>query len=295
MIIIRRDQPTPFADLPMELAEDLAALFTAPAPAREFDVASAQAASLRALSRPSPLRPVAIAAGVIVIAAAAALATLPQFGGDGPQPVNAAELLEKSRAAVAQLAQGEKSYYIERHSVIDGGANWGDTQVSKLWSKDAEHWRMEIRVIDPATGEPAAGSFHLTVRNGDDFWIAFQDGDILRVINRSVEAMGSYPARFVPKSTLEEALVEYCDGGVVSDGGPVAGRATYRLECPNVTTLWLDRESIIPLQVQSEGREHYSTTLGLSFDPIGDEVFDYEPPSGTWVNYQDRGELLQVP
>lgn len=293
--------------MPAALLADLGAMYAATAPAREFDVAAAGAASVPALpGRRSVLRPVAMATGVAAVVAAAAFAIVPNLSGGDTETVSAAELLAKATLAVDQLAAGETSYYIERHSVIDGGSKPGNTQVSRLWSRDAAHWRVETDIIDTATGQPAPGTGAGLIRNGDEFWMLIQDGEILRVVNRSVAAMGSDRAPFLPPATLEQALKVHCDDGTVSDGELVAGRTTHRVECPVGYTIWLDKGSFIPLQVEGGERTSVSgttvetmtvnvTTLNVNFDPIPDDVFDYKPPSGTWVNYQDRGEVIQVP
>ena len=294
MNILRRETPEPLGTVPPQLNADLDTLFVRRAPTREFRAVSAPA-SHRLPAR--MVRAGMVAAVALLLVAMAGIA-LPLVSSGGPERVSAQGLLAKSESALARLES--TSYYVERQAVLDGGSRPGDIQVSRLWSRDTEHWRMEIRTVDPATGQPFEGSFSAQIRNGDELWMVIQDGENLRVINRSVKAMGFEQVGFSLGTTLEETLAHFkiCEGGATaSDGDAVAGRSTFRIDCAaESASVWVDKEWFVPLKHELKGRESISsTTVAIDFGPISDDVFDYHPPSGTRVNYQDRGEVVVTP
>ena len=122
-------------------------------------------------------------------------------------------------------------------------------------------WKFES--VDPATGQPFEGSFSAQIRNGDELWMVIQDGENLRVINRSVKAMGFEQVGFSLGTTLEETLAHFkiCEGGATaSDGDAVAGRSTFRIDCAaESASVWVDKEWFVPLKHELKGRESISS------------------------------------
>ena len=295
--------------LPAVLLTDLEQLYGAIAPIRTFDLAAASNARLPHGSRRFPaLRSLAIGSAVVAVAGLAALIAAPSFHGPGPESVSAAEILQKASEAASRLSRGETSYFMARNSVVPNAGGAPELQTSLLWSRDAEHWRLEIYATDPATVQPTGQILVAYARNGNDFWIFYpQEGNVVSVGHETAERFAFARIDWGPKADLDAALAEYaprCLGEAkVAGTEDVAGRSAYRIEfssdpdvCPNTSSMWIDRKTFLPLKHETSGKATLSSTVTkLQFGPIDNERFDYHPPSGTVVNYQDRGEIVVIP
>lgn len=304
-VFFRKEPPT-LEPVPDILLADLEQLYSAVAPMRMFDIDAMRVAVLPGRQQTRSTWQFALATTALTVAIVGAILAVPAFREGGTTTVSAAGIIEKVRAA----SSSDVSFYRSHSNTMPDAGGQPTLQTFKLWYQDALHWKSEIYETDSITGK--AGRFLAgEARDGDEYWIYFQDGETLRVINRDATVSGGgATVDWSLASSLDEALVSY--GGAcgteatVAKGEDIAGRRASKVSfvvdhdaCPDLIsqTLWIDETTLLPLRHESVGREGRLTSVidELVVGPISDDQVTFVPPSGTWVNYQDRGESIQVP
>lgn len=308
--IFSRSDSSGVEPTPSVLESDLDRLFAAVSPVRMFDPIAAAHVAVPAVPRRVRIAPrFVLGAAAVALAAVVAIAAWPNFASDGPRAVSAAEVIEKAR----QAATLDTSYVREHRLTMTEQDGSVSEQIFVVWYRDETHWKTQNFQVDPAIGDrgrPLMG----TARDGDAVWVFNQDGEILRVGNFDITSENGKNITspdWSLRATLDEGLALY-GPGECSESADIVGtetvgaRTAYRIEfamnrtrCPGQisSTVWIDTETFVALKQESTGVRMGTATelLSLEIRDLSDDEVIFVPPSGTWVNYQDRGEVIQVP
>jgi outer membrane lipoprotein-sorting protein len=289
---------------------DLDGLYRTQAPALTMPVWPAEhepgAGRLRRLGHAGLRRP-AWALAAVVGAVALVLAATNLGGTAG---VSAETILEKAAAAISTpggSTLGGRSYHMVTR-VSYAGEGWTATETVETWYGDAEHFRWER--------SDGGSVFYGQARNGNDVWLyrSTHIGGPLRVAHAPTPPDPSGTLTFgvlIGQSTsLSEVLQRLRRDGcqTVARRGEdtIAGRAAYVVvvtpipgKCPvplsqkkdvpdrhdGPTTIWVDKETFLPLGSEQEGNEgnNYrviSLEVGAHARPAS---FAYQPPAGSTI------------
>lgn len=193
-------------------------------------------------------------------------------------------------------------------------ASGKQTNNTEIWFADGEHFHNSQTFDGLPDGTPS--TFGSAV-NGDDAWLYLSDGNGLRVVHGSSDALGMTWGLGQPDSkSLADVLGQYskdrCQSARQTGEATVLGRTAYVIEVSQTPescglgdggtivkrlpdggdagtmTVWVDRGTFLPLKTENRDGDgtliyrYYVTEIQVGAD-IPASAFEYQPPAGTTV------------
>jgi outer membrane lipoprotein-sorting protein len=252
-----------------------------------------------------------------VVMLLAALVVLSVFFLARPQPVNAQEILDRTRDVTSNLqANGIRSFEMVSETTtasdipngIVGTADQTGEIRSQLhtWYQETNLWRYEMRFLALPDREPDPRP-SVTVADGKAIW-SYDPGQNFLQIHDGVfggAGKGGGPGLYGMNGGVEAVLgsASQCyDPSLVGEGEIIAGRKTHKIflgpsKCPSVAaaafngpqTVWIDRETFFILKreirdLRNENLIYTMTVTSILYNlEIGPGTFTFTPPEGATI------------